>query len=146
MNSAISDFVKEMKSQKLWENVVLVTSSDFGRTITPNSAGGTDHGLLFEQGFLPVFQSSFNAIKLNTKKSDILNHLSCFVYWCYFCGREIRCKTIGGLMGRAALCKLSSVADHRHFRCSLGQPPFRLWRISARGSGARQVSGFAAGR
>lgn len=43
MNSAISDFVKEMKSQKLWENVVLVTSSDFGRTITPNSAGGTDH-------------------------------------------------------------------------------------------------------
>merc|ERR1712025_990468 len=43
MNSAISDFVKEMKSQNLWENVVLVTSSDFGRTITPNSAGGTDH-------------------------------------------------------------------------------------------------------
>ena len=45
MNSAISDFVKEMKAQKIWENIVLVTSSDFGRTITPNSAGGTDHGI-----------------------------------------------------------------------------------------------------
>ena len=63
MNSAISDFVKEMKSQNLWENVVLVTSSDFGRTITPNSAGGTDHGLLFAQGSLPAFQPCFNAFE-----------------------------------------------------------------------------------
>ena len=52
MNSAISDFVKEMKFQNLWDNVVLLTASDFGRTITPNSAGGTDHGLLFESDIL----------------------------------------------------------------------------------------------
>ena len=44
MNSAIKDFIQEMKAQDLWEHVVLVTASDFGRTITPNSAGGTDHG------------------------------------------------------------------------------------------------------
>ena len=47
MNSAIKDFIAEMKAQGLWENIVLVTASDFGRTITPNSAGGTDHGSLF---------------------------------------------------------------------------------------------------
>ena len=45
MNSAIGDFVKEMKSQNLWDNIVLVTSSDFGRTLTPNAVGGTDHGM-----------------------------------------------------------------------------------------------------
>merc|ERR1711934_660106 len=43
MNSAIKDFVAELKFQKVWDNVVLVTASDFGRTLTPNSAGGTDH-------------------------------------------------------------------------------------------------------
>jgi len=32
-----------MKRQGIWENVVIVMGSDFGRSITPNSGGGTDH-------------------------------------------------------------------------------------------------------
>ena len=72
MNSAISDFVDEMKSQDLWENVVLVTSSDFGRTITPNSAGGTDHGLLLGLG--PCLSSNWYSACQHER--DTL---------CYFC-------------------------------------------------------------
>merc|ERR1719276_47667 len=44
INDAIETFVAEMKAQKMWENVVIVTASDFGRTITPNGGDGTDHG------------------------------------------------------------------------------------------------------
>merc|ERR1719198_1283025 len=40
---AIEDFVKEMKAQNEFDNVVLATSSDFGRTLTSNGKG-TDHG------------------------------------------------------------------------------------------------------
>jgi len=40
---AVEDFVKEMKAQNEFDNVVLATSSDFGRTLTSNGKG-TDHG------------------------------------------------------------------------------------------------------
>jgi cullin-associated NEDD8-dissociated protein 1 len=40
---AIEDFVNEMKAQNEFDNVVLATSSDFGRTLTSNGKG-TDHG------------------------------------------------------------------------------------------------------
>jgi len=43
LNNALSAFVSEMKSQNLWNNVVIVETSDFGRTLTPNSGDGTDH-------------------------------------------------------------------------------------------------------
>jgi len=33
-----------MKRQNAWNDVVIMTGSDFGRTLTPNSRGGTDHG------------------------------------------------------------------------------------------------------
>lgn len=36
ISSSIDGFVQEMKEQGMWQNVVLVTSSDFARTITPN--------------------------------------------------------------------------------------------------------------
>ena len=44
LNSAIDTFVKEMKNQDKWEDVVIVVTSDFGRTLTLNTGGGTDHG------------------------------------------------------------------------------------------------------
>lgn len=43
LNSAIDKFVSEMKAQGVWESVVVASSSDFGRTLTPNNQG-TDHG------------------------------------------------------------------------------------------------------
>lgn len=42
IDTGLRAFVEEMKSQGLWENVTLVTVSDFGRTLTSNGLG-TDH-------------------------------------------------------------------------------------------------------
>jgi len=44
INDAIQSFVTEMKHQQKWDNVVMIEASDFGRTLTPNSKDGTDHG------------------------------------------------------------------------------------------------------
>lgn len=42
VNGAIASFVDEMKAQGIWEQVTLLTASDFGRTLGSNGAG-TDH-------------------------------------------------------------------------------------------------------
>ncbi len=44
LDSAIKSFVEEMKNQNLWDDVTIVITSDFGRTLTMNTNGGTDHG------------------------------------------------------------------------------------------------------
>ena len=46
LNNGLNSFVNEMKNLpgNVWEDVVLVFSSDFGRTLSANSGGGTDHG------------------------------------------------------------------------------------------------------
>jgi uncharacterized protein (DUF1501 family) len=43
VDDALGAFETEMKAQSLWDNVVVVTASDFGRTLTSNGFG-TDHG------------------------------------------------------------------------------------------------------
>ncbi|KAL7541680.1 LOW QUALITY PROTEIN: hypothetical protein ACHAXR_011131 [Thalassiosira sp. AJA248-18] len=43
VDDAVREFVFELKEQNLWDNVVLVMGSDFGRSLNPNSNGGTDH-------------------------------------------------------------------------------------------------------
>lgn len=43
LNSALNSFVQEMVHQKKWQDVTIVVTSDFGRTITPNTNQGTDH-------------------------------------------------------------------------------------------------------
>jgi len=43
MNNALKLFAEELKSQGVWNQTVVVTHSDFGRTLTPNSGAGTDH-------------------------------------------------------------------------------------------------------
>jgi len=42
LDDALRDFVAEVKAQGLWESTVMVTKSDFGRTLTSNGQG-TDH-------------------------------------------------------------------------------------------------------
>lgn len=42
-NKALQSFIEEMDKQNIWENVVIIMGSDFGRSISPNSNGGTDH-------------------------------------------------------------------------------------------------------
>ena len=46
INTGLEKFVKEMKAQNLWDNIVLVTTSDFARTLKSNGAGtvSTDTG------------------------------------------------------------------------------------------------------
>jgi uncharacterized protein (DUF1501 family) len=44
LNDAVSSFVSEMKSMGVWEDIVIVQTSEFARTLAPNSGGGTDHG------------------------------------------------------------------------------------------------------
>ena len=43
IDAAIASFEEEMKLQGVWDDVALITASDFARTITSNGAG-TDHG------------------------------------------------------------------------------------------------------
>eukprot|EP00984_Skeletonema_dohrnii_P034366 scaffold33539_cov203-Skeletonema_dohrnii-CCMP3373.AAC.2 len=50
INDAIYGFRQELKAKTLidgstlWDKVTLVMSSEFGRTVSPNSSAGTDHG------------------------------------------------------------------------------------------------------
>jgi uncharacterized protein (DUF1501 family) len=39
VDGALGAFEAEMKVQGMWDNVVVVTASDFGRTMTSNGAG-----------------------------------------------------------------------------------------------------------
>lgn len=43
VDSSLSSFVAEMKAQGIWDDIVIVIGSEFGRTLTSNG-GGTDHG------------------------------------------------------------------------------------------------------
>lgn len=44
VNRNIERLVKQLKEDGLWDQVTIVVSSEFGRTISPNSNNGADHG------------------------------------------------------------------------------------------------------
>jgi uncharacterized protein (DUF1501 family) len=44
MNDAISAFVKDLKANNRFQDVLLFTFSEFGRRVSQNASGGTDHG------------------------------------------------------------------------------------------------------
>jgi uncharacterized protein (DUF1501 family) len=43
LNEALAQFVAELKAQGVWDQVVVIETSDFGRTLTPNSGGGSEY-------------------------------------------------------------------------------------------------------
>lgn len=43
INGAVDSFVKEMKFQGRWDEVVVIFVSEFARTLTPNTSKGSDH-------------------------------------------------------------------------------------------------------
>ncbi len=43
INGAVEAFASEMKHMNMWNNVTLIQTSDFARTLSPNSGLGTDH-------------------------------------------------------------------------------------------------------
>ena len=44
MNDAVSSFVKDLKANNRFNDVLLFTFSEFGRRVAQNASGGTDHG------------------------------------------------------------------------------------------------------
>ena len=44
MNAAIDAFVKDLKANNRFEDVLLMSFSEFGRRVAQNASGGTDHG------------------------------------------------------------------------------------------------------
>ena len=44
LNEGLSCYVQNMKKLGLWDKVTLLVVSEFGRTLTPNTNGGSDHG------------------------------------------------------------------------------------------------------
>ncbi|MBS1653426.1 MAG: DUF1501 domain-containing protein [Bacteroidetes bacterium] len=44
MNEAVTAFVKDLKDNNRFEDVLLFTFSEFGRRVEQNASGGTDHG------------------------------------------------------------------------------------------------------
>ena len=44
LNDAIAAFVKDLKGNNRFEDVTIMTFSEFGRRVAQNASGGTDHG------------------------------------------------------------------------------------------------------
>ncbi|KAL7567214.1 hypothetical protein ACA910_021201 [Epithemia clementina (nom. ined.)] len=44
LNTALRCFVENLKDMGLWDSVTVLVMSEFGRTLTPNTNGGSDHG------------------------------------------------------------------------------------------------------
>lgn len=43
-NSNLQRFIQFLKDEGLWDSTAILMASDFGRSLNPNSGGGTDHG------------------------------------------------------------------------------------------------------
>jgi uncharacterized protein (DUF1501 family) len=44
LNGAVSAFVKDLKANNRFQDVMIMTFSEFGRRVSQNASGGTDHG------------------------------------------------------------------------------------------------------
>ena len=44
LDDSLGEFTKKLKSQGFWNNVLILTYSEFGRRISENGSKGTDHG------------------------------------------------------------------------------------------------------
>lgn len=44
MNEAVKTFIKDLKANDRFNDVILMTFSEFGRRVSQNASGGTDHG------------------------------------------------------------------------------------------------------
>lgn len=65
INDAVKSFVADMKINGLFNNILLMTFSEFGRRVAQNASNGTDHGTANQMFF----------ISGNLKKKGLLNPL-----------------------------------------------------------------------
>lgn len=52
MNDALAAFAADLKTEGRWNDVLVVTFSEFGRRVAQNASGGTDHGTANQMFFL----------------------------------------------------------------------------------------------
>lgn len=52
LDAALSAFAADLKAQGRWNDVLVVTFSEFGRRVAQNASGGTDHGTANQMFFL----------------------------------------------------------------------------------------------
>jgi uncharacterized protein (DUF1501 family) len=52
MNDALAAFASDLKANGRWKDVLVVTFSEFGRRVSQNASGGTDHGTANNMLFL----------------------------------------------------------------------------------------------
>lgn len=78
MNAAISAFVKDMQQNNRFQDVMLMTFSEFGRRVAQNASGGTDHGtannMFFISGGLKQKGLLNSMPDLNDLKNGDLQH------------------------------------------------------------------------
>jgi uncharacterized protein (DUF1501 family) len=80
MNNAISAFVKDLKSNNRFQDVMLMSFSEFGRRVAQNASGGTDHGtannMFFVSGGLKQ-KGVLNALPdlSNLNEGDLRHHI-----------------------------------------------------------------------
>ena len=65
INEAVKSFVADMKNNGLFNNILLMTFSEFGRRVAQNASNGTDHGTANQMFF----------VSGNLKKKGLLNAL-----------------------------------------------------------------------
>lgn len=65
INEAVKSFVADMKSNGLFNNILLMTFSEFGRRVAQNASNGTDHGTANQMFFIGG----------NLKRKGLLNSL-----------------------------------------------------------------------
>ncbi|WP_449398951.1 DUF1501 domain-containing protein [Chryseobacterium wanjuense] len=52
INEAVKSFVADMKSNGLFDDILLMTFSEFGRRVAQNASNGTDHGTANQMFFI----------------------------------------------------------------------------------------------
>lgn len=52
MNDALAAFIKDLKTNGKWNDVLVATFSEFGRRVSQNASGGTDHGKANQMFFM----------------------------------------------------------------------------------------------
>jgi uncharacterized protein (DUF1501 family) len=52
LDAALGAFAADLKAQGRWQDVLVMTFSEFGRRVAQNAGGGTDHGTANQMFFL----------------------------------------------------------------------------------------------
>ena len=64
INNSFKAFADEMKIMNVWNNVTVIQSSDFARTLNPNGGDGTDHAWGGNYIMMGKFFSIINLLKI----------------------------------------------------------------------------------